>query len=159
MNRTLFLALSLVSLTGCLNLNDARNGGAQRTCQYEQRCGKIGSGQDYPNLDECLTDQRAKFNDTWSVERCDGKINGEALDVCFKAIENAQCDNLLDLISTASKCSSANVCTASNSGCNCGQGQTCCNNACVNLSNDRNNCGTCGTQCGGGSSCNAGACR
>jgi hypothetical protein len=41
----------------------------------------------------------------------------------------------------------------------CGTGSNRCGNACVNLSTDPANCGSCGTRCGLGEFCEAGACR
>jgi hypothetical protein len=42
--------------------------------------------------------------------------------------------------------------------CECDSGLTLCDNACVNLSNDRRNCGSCGTRCRGNEICLLGQC-
>lgn len=160
MNRSLALASGLLVLSACVSVEGAREGAAQRHCKFEQRCGNIGSGQDYATEAECLTAKRADWLDIWPTSRCDGRINGETLNVCYQAIENTQCNNLVDFFATASKCEANDVCTAgAPAGCNCGNGETCCNNACTNLQTDRNNCGGCGTTCGQGLSCQSGVCR
>lgn len=160
MNRSLLAALAALSVSACLNINDAREGGARRWCDYENKCGDIGSGQTYASYDDCLTRQRSDFLNYWPTSQCDGKVNGTALDTCYTAIQNTQCNNFIDQLATLSKCTAGDVCSGGGSGaCNCGQGQTCCNGACVNLSADRNNCGTCGSTCGAGASCQSGACR
>ena len=41
----------------------------------------------------------------------------------------------------------------------CGAGQVACNGSCVNAQTDNQNCGACGTTCGTGKSCQAGACK
>lgn len=161
MKRTLSLFVVCASFVGCLSVEGAREGGAERTCQFNARCGEIGPGENYSSFNDCMVEQRANFQNLWPTDRCRDRINGQTLDVCYRALENTQCNNLVDIIATLSKCQSSDVCSAGAppAGCNCGQGQTCCNNACVNTSTDRNNCGTCNTVCGGASSCNAGACR
>jgi len=158
MNRFIIVAVAVV-FQGCLSVDAARENASQRSCQLYDKCGDIGSGQTYASFDECLTKQRANWQDTWPTSACDGKINAEKYDVCIKAIDNTQC-NGFDIIATALKCTRGDVCSAgSGSGCNCGNGQTCCNNACVNMQTDRNNCGGCGTTCGSGLSCQSGVCR
>ncbi|MEI8254551.1 MAG: hypothetical protein WCJ30_02640 [Deltaproteobacteria bacterium] len=47
----------------------------------------------------------------------------------------------------------------SDSAAGCAAGRTDCGGACVNLSNDGSNCGSCGTNCGAGMSCSSGSCR
>ena len=159
-NRLAFFALPLFLLQGCLSVEGARETAAQHTCKFADKCGEIGSGQSYASLDECLTKQRGDWIDTWPTAQCDGKLNAEKFDVCIKAIDNTQCNNLIDWLATASKCTRSEVCSASSgSGCNCSNGQTCCNNSCVNLQTDRNNCGGCGTTCGSGLSCVNGDCK
>ncbi|MFZ5444804.1 MAG: DUF6184 family natural product biosynthesis lipoprotein [Myxococcota bacterium] len=160
MTRLAFAALSLFALQACLSLDGARETAAQHSCKYYDKCGDIGSGQTYASVDECLTKQRASWIDTWPTSSCDGKLNGEKFDVCIKAIDNTECNNIVDWLATASKCTRSDVCSASSGGgCNCTNGQTCCNNSCVNLQSDRNNCGGCGTTCGSGLSCQSGVCR
>ncbi|MFO0594747.1 MAG: DUF6184 family natural product biosynthesis lipoprotein [Myxococcaceae bacterium] len=160
--------LSLVSLlvgslalgSSCLSVEGARETGAQRSCQFEDKCGNIGSGKRYANFGECMTDKRADYQSLWPSDRCQGRIDAQNFDTCMKAVDNTRCNDLLDAINTVSKCSSSSVCTAGSSGgCNCANGQTCCNNACVNLQTDRNNCGACGTTCGSSVSCQSGNCR
>jgi hypothetical protein len=49
---------------------------------------------------------------------------------------------------TVACCSSGQNCsTATNCAACCSSGQSCCNNVCVNLNTDTNNCGTCGHVC------------
>lgn len=160
MTRTLALCMAFCALTGCVSVVDAREGGATRYCRFEERCGNIGSGKNFASFEECMISRRAFFLDAWPTDRCDKRINGETLNVCYQAMENTQCDNITDFFATVSKCESSDVCTAgSPAGCNCGNGQTCCSNACTSLQTDRNNCGGCGTTCGSGLSCQSGVCR
>lgn len=160
MIRTLALLSVLLAAAGCVSVVDAREGGAQRNCKFEQRCGNVGQGQTYATLDECLIAKRADFQRYWTTERCDKRINGDTLQVCYQAIDNTQCNNFVDLLATFSKCEANDVCSAgSPTGCNCSNGQTCCSNSCTNLQTDRNNCGGCGTTCGSGLNCESGVCR
>lgn len=162
MTRLLLLSVGALLFASCLTVTDAREGAANRACQWEDKCGNVGSGKNYANPAECMTDKRSDFQSAWPTDRCDGRIDGASLDTCFKAIDNTRCNDLFDAINTASKCSASSVCSASNgssSGCNCTNGQTCCSNACTNLQTDRNNCGGCGTTCGAGLSCVSGQCK
>lgn len=159
MNRLAFVAVSFFVFTACLNVESARESAAQHSCKYSEKCGDIGSGKAYATWDECLTKQRASWLDAWPSSSCEGKINAEKYDVCIKAVDNTQCDNFVDVLATATKCTRSEVCSASSGGCNCSNGQTCCSNACTNLQTDRNNCGGCGTTCGSGLSCQSGVCR
>ena len=153
------LAALVLAFTGCLNVTSAREEAAQRWCQFEGRCGEIAPGQNYATLAECLTDKRADFQNAWPTDRCEGRLNPETYNVCLQKIQNTTCNDLIDAFNTAVQCGASEVCNLNTGGCNCGQGQTCCNNSCVNLQGDRNNCGACGTTCGPSTSCNNGVCR
>lgn len=160
MNRLSVLTLGLLALSSCTSVVDAREQGAQRWCRFEDRCGNVGSGRQYASMADCLTATRADFLRLLPTDKCDGRINAQALGVCLTAIDNTQCDNFFDEAATYLKCGDDDICTSgAPAGCNCGQGQTCCNDACVNLQTDRNNCGTCGSTCGAGASCQSGSCR
>jgi hypothetical protein len=149
------------SLQGCLSVDAGRETAAQHSCRFNQKCGDIGPGKSFATIDECLTKARADWQDTWPTSSCDGKMNPDKFNVCITAIDNTQCNNIIDLFATGSKCARGEVCTAGSStnSCNCGNGQTCCSNSCTNLQTDRNNCGGCGTTCGAGFSCQSGVCR
>ena len=162
MNRALILSFGLVAFSGCLTVTDARESGANHSCRYEDRCGNVGSGKSYASFADCLTSKRADFLNAWPTDKCDGRINGQNLDTCLKAIDNTQCNNIVDQFATLTKCQSGDICTAGTpaNGCSaCSNGQTCCSNACTNLQNDRSNCGGCGTTCGSGLGCQSGVCR
>ncbi|PSM30957.1 Stigma-specific protein, Stig1, partial [Haliangium sp. UPWRP_2] len=48
-------------------------------------------------------------------------------------------------------------CSASK--CRCPTGQTNCSGTCVNLQDDKNNCGGCGMVCNGTKNCSGGVCK
>lgn len=152
--------VAVLFVTGCYSVDSARENYAQRACQYYQKCGDIGSGKAYESPQTCLNAQRDNAVDLWPTNACAGKINPEPYDLCLRTVDNTKCNDFFDQLATAAKCSSSNVCTAnSGASCNCGEGQTCCGNACTDLRTDRSNCGGCGTTCGSGLSCQSGVCR
>ena len=51
----LAFAVAVFSFSACVSVADAREGGAQRECRWEDRCGNVGSGKRYAAFDECLT--------------------------------------------------------------------------------------------------------
>lgn len=132
MNRALILSFGLAAFSGCLTVTDARESGANHSCRYEDRCGNVGSGRSYASFADCLTSKRADFLNAWPTNTCDGRINGQSLDTCLKAIDNTQCNNIVDQFATLTKCQSNDICTAGTpSGCSsCANGQTCQNGVC-----------------------------
>ena len=124
--------LALLVLCGCMSVADAREGGAARWCRFEERCGNVGSGQRYASPAECLTAKRADFLNWGPTDRCDGRINGQTLDVCLTTIDNMQCNNIVDYLATLSKGESSDVCTAGNAAScsHCASGQICQNGVC-----------------------------
>ncbi len=107
----LSLLLGLAVVLSACGLPGARESASQRWCDFAERCDDIGSGKAYSTRDECLTKQRADMVDAWPTDRCDGKLNGANLDLCLSAISATQCDNLIDLLATFSKCGRDKVCS------------------------------------------------
>jgi hypothetical protein len=63
-------------------------------------------------------------------------------------------------IATGGTCESGNQCSSGNCTSNlcCASGQTACSGACVSVSNNSANCGSCGRACATGSACSGGSC-
>lgn len=107
--------------------------------------------------------------------RCDWNqycINSQCLDACppgtADCYHNGECVNLMTGGYEASHCGSCDhncyymteVCYQGNCVSTCPQGYTSCNmGSCVNLNNDKNNCGTCNFKCTGTQKCEDGACN
>jgi hypothetical protein len=106
--------LGVVGLVGCgvSNQSDAVNVAARSSCEVYERCGELGGGKDYANKEDCLTNQKAFWNNHWSVEACDDRINGDNFDFCLKALEATSCGNIVDdLLTRYDKCSRDKVCS------------------------------------------------
>lgn len=91
---------------------DAVNVAADNTCDAYERCGEIGSGKEFTNRDECITDRKAFWNERWAMADCDGKINGDKLQFCLDAINSTSCGSTFDQFETVySKCPKSDVCS------------------------------------------------
>jgi hypothetical protein len=110
--RQLLWAVGIVCLaSGCgWSVGSAREAAAQHTCTWYNKCSNIGSGKTYASFDECLTNQRSNWLNTWPSSSCDATINNPATDSCIAAIDNTACDSILDIANTAVKCSAYTVC-------------------------------------------------
>lgn len=105
------LATFTMLVSGCgWSASSARDAASAKWCEFANRCGDIGSGQRYANLDECMTKQRSAWLDAWPTSRCESHVNAQALDVCLRAIDNTQCGNIIDQVATLSKCGQNDVC-------------------------------------------------
>lgn len=106
--------LGVVGLVGCgvSNQDDAVEQAARASCAVYDRCGEVGSGKDYADEKDCLTNQRAFWNNHWSVNDCDDRVNSDAFDFCVSAIKATSCDNFVDdLLTRYDKCSEDKVCS------------------------------------------------
>lgn len=66
----------------------------------------------------------------------------------------------MNQIANGGTCESGNQCSSGNCTSNlcCASGQTACSGACVSVSNNDANCGSCGRACATGSACSGGSC-
>ena len=86
---------------------------SSHTCDAMARCGKVGSGKQYADLDACRIDYDAVWSKKWDKATCDQKVNPGGLDVCLAAIDSTDCDSVLDFLNTAlNKCAEKRVCGA-----------------------------------------------
>ncbi len=92
------------------SVESARETLAQKTCDYFARCEHIGPGKTYESRDTCATKQRANWIDLLPTEKCGNHINSTNFDICARSIDNTQCGNTLDVLSTWSKCTASSVC-------------------------------------------------
>src|SRR4051794_24782781 len=103
MKRLAISALAMLSLASCggnYSQSGARDRAADHMCDCYQRANEIGSDSNakYANRDDCVTDQRGFWNDSWPVKDCDGKVISDALDTCTKAMDITDCSNGFDTL-------------------------------------------------------------
>ena len=101
----------LTVLGGCgWTVSGAREAYAQKWCNYYVRCQEVGSGKYYSTTDDCLIAERNVALNLWPTSDCEGKISSQGLDICLSAIDNTQCNNLIDQALTATKCLKNSIC-------------------------------------------------
>ncbi|WP_084736551.1 DUF6184 family natural product biosynthesis lipoprotein [Cystobacter ferrugineus] len=106
--------LGVVGLMGCgvSSQSDAVTVAARNSCAAYESCEQIGSGKKYANEDDCMTREKAFWNNLWSVEACDEHINSENFDFCQDSIKVLSCGSLLDqAVLVGDKCSRNKVCS------------------------------------------------
>jgi hypothetical protein len=108
-----FSIIALCALASCgpPSREQARDMATTRSCDWYASCGEIGSGKRYETRDACEVDVRSSWNNLWPTADCNGKIDGDALDVCLKAIDITDCANGFDFFNTVfNKCGKDKVC-------------------------------------------------
>ena len=88
---------------------EARDQATTTSCDFYQRCDKIGSSKQYSTRDDCETQVKATFQSAWPPEGCTN-ISPTGLGNCETAIRIADCTSGIDALSVLSKCSRMNVC-------------------------------------------------
>lgn len=110
----LALALGAGALAGCdgaPSRTAARDAATRASCDWYAMCGEIGAGKTFETRDSCEVQVRSSWDQAWPAADCDGKINGDQLDVCLSAIKITECGNGLDVLNTlANKCPKARIC-------------------------------------------------
>lgn len=89
---------------------DIVNGIAQARCQREQRCGNIGTDEDYKSLDDCLTKIATEWRDDLNLYECPGGVDQKELAECVEEIQNEDCNNPFDSLGRIVACRSSDLC-------------------------------------------------
>jgi Family of unknown function (DUF6184) len=121
MKNTYLFALGLIAgiVGGCDNtIADVTNSqpsaakaAVDATCDRYEACDQIGAGKTYESREACDNQLRDFWNEQWPAARCEGKINGDALDVCTDRIASTDCNSFVDKVRTAyDTCNSDDVC-------------------------------------------------
>lgn len=103
----------LLGLAGCATVRhaDIARSAASHTCDAFARCGKVGPGKQYADLDACRLDYDAIWAKKWDKATCDAKVDKEGLERCLASIDATDCDSVLDFLNTAfNKCAERRVC-------------------------------------------------
>jgi hypothetical protein len=93
----------------------ARDKATTASCDYYERCGKIGPGQEtmrgFADRASCELNARAFWDNAWPVGQCPG-IDQAGLSLCISAINGTLCMSDVDVLATLFvKCPPAMVCT------------------------------------------------
>lgn len=107
------LLLSLLS-TGCVATArhvEISRSASSHTCDAMARCGKVGPGKQFADLDSCRIDYDAVWSKKWDKATCDKKVSQPGLELCLASIDSTDCDSVLDFLNTAlNKCAERRVC-------------------------------------------------
>ena len=91
--------------------SDAVRAAVSATCDRYEACGEIGARKSYETSDACEKDSQDFWNGQWTVAKCEGHINGDALTVCTDRIASTDCKSFLDKLNTVySSCDVDDVC-------------------------------------------------
>lgn len=122
MNRLLF-PLSAIVLTAAIGVGcgapdrtDYRDNAAEEVCMEAEACDNLDGlfGENYSSYDECVLEERSRFNSMWSEDECGmGQIDPDDYDRCIDRAVLAACDGgFLDNINALTECRASVVCTA-----------------------------------------------
>ncbi|MGZ3474324.1 MAG: DUF6184 family natural product biosynthesis lipoprotein [Polyangiales bacterium] len=83
---------------------------SQEQCARSQRCDNIGTGREYASRENCLTVERGKFAEAFSLQSCPGGIDEHNLQSCLSEIRDQGCGASWSSVSRRETCRNRNVC-------------------------------------------------
>lgn len=111
------LALLATGCAGNYTETDALTRVTSASCDWYDRCGRIGEGQEFTSRSVCESNLHAKWVAEWPNGACDGRIRNETLNACLDFMKATECANTPDLVSAvASKCGRNVVCEGATGG-------------------------------------------
>lgn len=91
---------------------DAANRIAAARCNYEQKCGNVGSAKDFKDRNHCLQVQRTELRGDLDGD-CQYGVSKSDLSDCLTEIGNQDCAGVgmaIDVIERSFECSSSQLC-------------------------------------------------
>lgn len=111
MRRLLLLTLLCSGCVATARHAEISRSASAHTCDALMRCGKIGAGKQFADMDSCRIDYDAIWSKKWDKSTCDKSVSQQGLEVCLAAIDSTDCDSVLDFLNTAlNKCAERRVC-------------------------------------------------
>lgn len=104
------LVITLVACDDSDNRQSGRDTAALKACDYYERCEGFASGKTYSSRENCTLKLQATFEEWWKPEECEGRIDQSSLDLCYAAIDTAECGSGGDFLHALDKCQRANIC-------------------------------------------------
>lgn len=102
------LMFLLMNQVACLepSREDYRDDLAQASCERQEACGNID------DIDDCIVEKRADFNDLWPADKCgNGRMNEARAEDCIKRAESFSCSgNFIDDLAFLNECKASKVC-------------------------------------------------
>lgn len=102
------MAVSLFMASAC-GLDSARETYAQKWCSLATRCNNIGSGRLFASNEECLVHLRSSALSLWPTDRCEKRLDSQALQRCFSTVDDATC-SAVDQGVIVLRCAPSEVC-------------------------------------------------
>jgi hypothetical protein len=98
------------TLTADDRLDNRLDGIADALCDYETRCGHVGTNGKYGDRSACIADQREQRTAENQTEDCEGGIDTGRMSSCLAAIRNNKCDDVVDTTARIAACRLAMLC-------------------------------------------------
>ncbi|MCC6557457.1 MAG: hypothetical protein IT372_31285 [Polyangiaceae bacterium] len=84
---------------------------ASARCQREQRCGNLGTGKPYENMEACMNATRTRWRGELTALQCPGaQPKQDKLDECVKEIQDKACGESFQSLSDVKECQATEVC-------------------------------------------------
>ena len=102
----------MMGCSGEMERGEYRDLIAQEVCDEAERCNNLGPNGLHDTYDDCIVEERARFNDMWPTSQCgETRINEDAFDRCLSRALDVACDGTLaDWFSAGQRCHRDEVC-------------------------------------------------
>jgi hypothetical protein len=79
-------------------------------CEREQRCGNVGSGEEFATSSDCIASVRSDWQEDLNAYECEDGVDQTELSECVQEIRNEDCANPFDTIGRVVACRASDIC-------------------------------------------------